>query len=129
MLAAMVASSIEAIREVRDAAILVHTACSLPVTRRRAESRFLPADSRGRRRLNAAITEAVAELVGATVNTVLVDEQLLIRENGGLKAIAAPVLGPEYEGAYAHPAMFGSVLADYYAEVLTAQDLLGKAKV
>jgi FkbH-like protein len=129
MLAAMIGASIQAIREVTDATILVHTACSLPVTRRRAQSRLLPADSRGRRRLNAAITEAVAELVAATVNTLLVDEQLLIRENGGLKAIAAPVLGPEYEGAYAHPAMFGSVLANYYAEVLTAQDLLGKAKV
>jgi FkbH-like protein len=128
MLAAMVAASIEAIREVSDATILVHTACSLPVSRRRAQSRFLRAESRGRRRLNEAITEAVAELVAATANTVLVDEQLLIRENGGLKAIAAPVLGPEYEDAYAHPALFGSVLADEYADVLGAQDLLGKAK-
>jgi FkbH-like protein len=129
MLAAMVAASIEAIREVTDATILVHTACSLPVSRRRARSRLLRAESRGRRRLNAAITEAVAELVAATVNTLLVDEQRLIAENGGLKAIAAPVLGPEYDGAYAHPAMFGSVLADHYAGVLAAQDLLGKAKV
>jgi FkbH-like protein len=129
MLAAMVASSIEAIREVTDATILVHTACSLPVSRRRAQSWFLRAESRGRRRLNAAITETVAELVAATVNTLLVDEQRLIRENGGLKAIAAPVLGPEYEGAYAHPAMFGPVLADHYADVLAAQDLLEKAKV
>jgi FkbH-like protein len=129
MLAAMVASSIEAIREVTDATILVHTACSLPVSRRRTQSRLLRADSRGRRQLNAAITEAVAELVAATANTVLVDEQRLIRENGGLKAIAAPVLGPEYEEAYAHPAVFGSVLGDFYADVLAAQDLLGKAKV
>jgi FkbH-like protein len=129
MLAAMVASSIEAIREVTDATILVHTACSLPVSRRRARSRFLRAESRGRRRLNAAITEAVAELVAATANTLLVDEQRLIGENGGLKAIAAPVLGPEYDGAYAHPAMFGSVLADHYADVLVAHDLFGKAKV
>jgi FkbH-like protein len=129
MLAAMLASSIEAIREVTDATILVHTACSLPVSRRRAQSRLLRAESRGRRRLNAAITEAVAELVAATANTVLVDEQQLIRHNGGLKAIAAPVLGPEYEGAYAHPAMFGSVLADFYGDVLAAQELLGVAKV
>jgi FkbH-like protein len=129
MLAAMVASSIEAIREVTDATILVHTACSLPVSRRRAHSRFLRAESRARRRLNAAITEALAELVAGTVNTLLVDEQRLIRENGGLKAVAAPLLGPEYEGAYAHPAMFGSVLADHYADVLAAHDLLGKAKV
>jgi hypothetical protein len=73
MLAAMVASSIEAIREVTDATILVHTACSLPVSRRRAQSRFLRADSRARRRLNTAITQAVAELVAATANTLLVD--------------------------------------------------------
>jgi FkbH-like protein len=128
MLAAMVASSIEAIREVTDATILVHTACSLPVTRRRSQSWFLRAESLGRRRLNVAITEAVAELVAATANTVLVDEQQLIREHGGLKAVAAPVLGPEYDGAYAHPAMFGSVLADRYADALAAHDLLGKAK-
>jgi FkbH-like protein len=128
MLAAMVAASIEAIREVTDATILVHTACSLPVSRRRAQSRFLPAESRGRRRLNEAITAAVAELVAASANTVLVDEQRLIQENGGLKAIAAPILGPEYEEAYAHPALFGSVLADEYADMLGAQDLLGKAK-
>jgi FkbH-like protein len=128
MLAGLVASSVEAIREVTDATILVHTACSLPVSRRRARSRFLRAESRGRRRLNAAITEAVAELVAATANTLLVDEQRLIAENSGLKAIAAPVLGPEYDGAYAHPAMFGSVLADHYADVLAAHDLFGKAK-
>ncbi len=128
-LAAMVASSIQAIREVTDATILVHTACSLPVSRRRAHSRLLRAESRGRRRLNAAITVAVAELVAATANTLLVDEQRLIRENGGLKAIAAPVLGPEYDDAYAHPAMFGPVLAEHYADVLAAQDLLANAKV
>ena len=129
MLGAMVASSIEAIREVTEATILVHTACSLPVSRRRVQSRLLRAESQGRHRLNVAITKTVAELVAATVNTVLVDEQQLIRDNGGLKAIAAPVLGPEYEGAYAHPAMFGSVLADLYADVLAAEGLLGKAKV
>ncbi|HEY3827688.1 MAG TPA: hypothetical protein VGL57_00700 [Solirubrobacteraceae bacterium] len=128
-LAAMVASSIEAIRAVTDATILVHTACSLPVSRRRAQSRFLPAESRARHRLNAAITAAVAEVVAATANTLLVDEQRLIGENGGLKAIAAPILGPEYEAAYAHPAMFGAVLADRYADVLAAYELLGKAKV
>ncbi len=127
-LAGMVASSIEAIREVTDATILVHTACSLPVSRRRAQSRFLPAESRARRRLNAAITAAVAEVVAATANTLLVDEQRLIGESGGLKAIAAPMLGPEYEAAYAHPAMFGAVLADRYADVLGAHALLGKAK-
>jgi FkbH-like protein len=128
-LAAMVAASIAAIREVTDATILVHTAASLPVSRRRTQSRLLRAEPRGRRRLNAAITAAVAELVEATENTVLVDEQRLIRENGGLKAVATHVLGPEYEGAYAHPVRFGSVLADRYAEALAAHDLLGKAKV
>jgi FkbH-like protein len=128
MLTGMVAASIEAIREVSDATILVHTACSLPVSRRRAQSRFLRAESRGRARLNEAITEAVAELVAASANAVLVDEQQLIRENGGLKAIAAPILGAEYEEAYAHPARFGSVLADQYADVLVAQVLFGKAK-
>jgi FkbH-like protein len=128
-LAAMVAASIDAIREVTDTTILVHTACSLPVSRRRTQSRFLRAESRGRARLNRAITEAVAELVASTPNTVLVDEQRLIRENGGLKAMATPVLGPEYDDAYAHPAMFGTVLAEQYAEALAAQDLLGKAKV
>jgi FkbH-like protein len=127
-LAGMVASSIEAIREVTDATILVHTACSLPVSRRRAQSRFLPAESRARRRLNAAITAAVAEVVAATANTLLVDEQRLIRESGGLKAIAAPMLGPEYEAAYAHPATFGAVLAPRYADVLGAHALLGEAK-
>jgi FkbH-like protein len=128
-LAAMVASSIEAIREVTDATVLVHTACSLPVTRRRASWWFLPAESRGRRRLNLALTDAVAEVVAATENTLLVDEQLLIAENGGLKAMGSPILGPDYEEAYAHPARFGSVLAHHYAEALAAQALLGKAKV
>lgn len=128
MLAGMVAASIEALREVTDATILVHTACSLPLTRRRAQSRLLPAEPRSRRRLNADITEAVAELVDGTANTVLVDEQRLIRESGGLAQVGAPVLGPEYEGAYAHPAMFGAVLADQYAEMLAAQGLLGRAK-
>jgi FkbH-like protein len=128
-LAAMVASSIEAIREVTDATVLVHTACSLPVTRRRASWPFLPAESRGRRRLNLALTDAVAEVVAATENTLLVDEQLLIAENGGLKAMGSPILGPDYEEAYAHPARLGSVLADHYADALAAQALLGKAKV
>jgi FkbH-like protein len=129
MLAAMVAASVEAIREVTDATVLVHTASTFPVTRRRASWRFLPAESRARRRLNQALTEAVAEVVAATENTILVDEQQLIRENGGLKAVGSPILGPEYEEAYAHPARFGSVLAEQYADALAAQDLLGKAKV
>ncbi|HTD07567.1 MAG TPA: HAD-IIIC family phosphatase [Solirubrobacteraceae bacterium] len=128
-LATMVALSIEAIREVTDATVLVHTACSLPVTRRRASSRLLPAESRARRRLNMALTDAVAEVVAATENTLLVDEQLLIAEHGGLKAMGSPILGPDYEEAYAHPARFGSVLADHYTDALAAQALLGKAKV
>jgi FkbH-like protein len=128
MLTAMVAASIEAIREVTDATILVHTACSLPVTRRRARWWFLPAESRGRRRLNLALTDALAELVAATENTLLIDEQRLIRENGGLKAMGSPVLGPEYEEAYAHPARFGAVLAEEYADVLAAHGLLARAK-
>ena len=127
-LAAMVSASIEALREVSDATILVHTACSLPLTRRRAEWPLLPAESRGRRRLNMAITEAVAELVAATENTLLVDEQRLIAQAGGLKAAGRPVLGPEYAEAYAHPAKFGETLAALYADVLAAQQLLGKAK-
>ncbi len=129
MLTSIVASSIDALRQVTDATILVHTACSLPLSARRARRPILPAESRSRRRLNAALTEAIAGLVAATPNTVLVDEQRLIRENGGLKAVGAPVLGSEYEDAYAHPAMFGTVLADFYADLLAALQLLGKAKV
>jgi FkbH-like protein len=127
-LAALVATSLGAIREVTDATVLVHTACSLPLARRRTRWPILPAESRARRRLNAAMTEAVAEVVAATANTILVDEQRLIRENGGLKAVGAPVLGPEYDEAIAHPAMFGTVLADFYADVLAAQRVFGKAK-
>ena len=37
-------------------------------------------------------------------------------------------MGPEYEDAYAHPARFGSAPADFYADVLAAYDVLGKAK-
>lgn len=127
-LVTMVSASIAALREVSDATILVHTACSLPITRRRAEWPLLPAESRGRRRLNMAITEAVAELVEATENTLLVDEQRLIAGAGGLKAAGRSVLGPEYADAYAHPARFGETLAELYADVLGAQQLLGRAK-
>lgn len=128
-LTAMVASSIDALREATDAMILVHTACSLPLTPRRARWPILRSESRGRRRLNGALTEAIAALVAATPNTVLVDEQQLISDNGGLRAVGAPVLGREYEDAYAHPAMFGTLLADVYADVLAALELFGRAKV
>ncbi len=127
-LVAMLASSIEAIRAVTDATILVHSSCGLPLGPRVLRHRWIPAQRPGRTKLIAAINARVAELVSATENTIMVDEDAIVAANGGLRRTGAPVLGPGFEGAYAHHSRFGDVLADVYERTLTAHSLLGKAK-
>jgi FkbH-like protein len=124
----MLASSIEAVRQVTDAPILVHSPCGLLVAPKALRLRWLPAYPRKRRRLVEAITERVRELVGSTENTILVEEAAIVEAAGGLRAMSEPVLGPELADAYAHHTRFGDVLAGEYAQVLEAYNLLGQAK-
>jgi FkbH-like protein len=127
-LVAMLASSIETIRAVTDATILVHGSCGLPLGPRLLRHRWVPAQRPGRTKLIAAINARVAELVDATENTIMVDENAVVAANGGLRRTGAPVLGPGFEFAYAHHSRFGDFLADVYERTLTAHAILGRAK-
>ncbi|HET9102944.1 MAG TPA: HAD-IIIC family phosphatase [Solirubrobacteraceae bacterium] len=124
----MLASSIEAIRAVTDTTILVHGSCGLPIGPRVLRHRWIPAQRPGRAKLVAAINDRVAELVAATENTLFVDEDAIVRRNGGLRRVGAPVLGEGFDGAYAHHSRFGDVLARDYQQVLDAHAVLGRAK-
>lgn len=124
----MLRADVEAIREVTDATVIVHTACSLPIGRRRVRYRFLPVESRGRRRLIDEMTAQISELADAMENVLVVDEDALVRRAGGARAVGGRLLGPEYLGAYAHPTRFGEVLAAEYADVLHSVTLLKRAK-
>jgi len=127
-LVGMLARSIEAIRAATDVTILVHGSCGLPLGPRLLRHRWVPAQRPARTKLITAINARVAELVDATENAIMVDENAIIAANGGLRSTAAPVLGPGFEGAYAHHSRFGDVLADVYERTLTAHALLGGAK-
>jgi FkbH-like protein len=124
----MLASSIDAVRQVTEAPILVHSPCALPLSPKALKLTWLPAEPRKRRRLIEAIAAGVRDLVASTENTILVDEAAIVERRGGLRAMAAPVLGREFDDAYAHHSMLGTALADEYADVLKAHELLGQAK-
>ena len=82
-LVAMLASSIEAIRAVTDATILVHGSCGLPLGPRVLRHRWIPAQRPGRTKLIAAVNRRVAELVSATENTIMVDENAIVGLTAG----------------------------------------------
>lgn len=126
---AVLGATLEAIREATDAPVLVHAVCGMPIGARRLRARFVPAQWPSRGRLIREMTAQVAALVDATENAILLDEDALVREAGGLRAVAGPVLGPEYAGAWFHPSRFGPQLAGAYADVLGSVALLGRAKV
>lgn len=126
---AILAATVEAIREVSDAPLLIHSVCGMPIGPRRIRYRFVPAEWPGRRRLIREMTRQIAALVDATENAMLIDEDALIRRTGGLRRVAGQLLAPEYLGAWFHPSRFGPVLAEEYADVLSSVALLGKAKV
>jgi FkbH-like protein len=125
---AMLASAIDAVRQVTEAPILVHSPCALPLSPKALKLKWLPAEPRKRRRLIEAIAAGVRDLVASTENTILVDEAAIVERHGDLRAMAAPVLGPEFDDAYAHHSMLGTALADEYADVLKSHELLGQAK-
>ncbi|HWI70721.1 MAG TPA: HAD-IIIC family phosphatase [Baekduia sp.] len=124
----MLGSAIEAVRQVTEATILVHSPCSLPLSPKALKVKWLPAEPRRRRRLIEAITAGVRDLVASTENTILIEEAAIVEREGGLRAMAAPVLGPEFDAAYAHHSRLGAALADEYAEILKSYNLFGKAK-
>ena len=121
-------AAVEAIREVTDAPLLIHSVCGMPIGPRRIRYRMIPAEFPSRRRLIGEMTAQIHALVDATENTMLVDEDALIRGAGGLRSVASTLLAPEYLGAWFHPSSFGAVLAGEYADVLTSVTLLGGAK-
>jgi FkbH-like protein len=127
-LVVMLASSIEAIRAVTDATILVHGTCGLPLGPRVLRHRWMPAQRPGRTKLVAAINRRVTELVNATENTIMVDENAIVAAHGGLRSAGAPVLGPGFDRTYVHHSRFGDILSDVYERTLTAHSLLGRAK-
>ncbi len=126
---AILGATVEAIREVSDAPLLIHTVCGMPIGPRRIRYRFVPSEWPARRRLIGEMTRQVAALVDATENAILIDEDALIRQAGGLRRVAGQLLPPEYVGAWFHPSRFGPVLAEEYADMLSSVTLLGKAKV
>jgi FkbH-like protein len=122
-------ATVEAIREATDTPLLIHSVCGMPIGPRRIRYRFLPAEWPSRRRLIDEMTAQIAALVDATENAMLIAEEDLIRRAGGLRRVAAPLLAPEYLGAWFHPSHFGPVLAAEYGEVLSAVVTLAEAKV
>jgi FkbH-like protein len=121
-------AAVEAIREVTDAPLLIHSVCGMPIGPRRIRYRMIPAEFPSRRRLIREMTAQIRALVDATENTMLVDEDALIRSAGGLRSVASTLLAPEYLGAWFHPSSFGPVLAAEYADVLSSVAMLGNAK-
>ena len=75
-----------------------------------------------------AINQRVAELVAGTENTLFVDEDAMVTRGGGLRAVAAPLLGDGFDDAYVHHSRYGDVLAREYEQILDAHALLGRAK-
>jgi FkbH-like protein len=126
---AILGATLEAIREVSDAPLLIHSVCGMPIGPRRIRNRLVPAEWPSRKRLIREMTAQIAALVNATENAMLIDEDALIRQAGGLRRVAGQLLAPEYLGAWFHPSRFGPILANEYADVLTSVVLLGKAKV
>ena len=122
-------ATVEAIREATDAPLLIHSVCGMPIGPRRIRYRFLPAEWPSRRRLIGEMTAQIAALVEATENAMLVEEERLIERAGGLRSVAGPLLEREYLGAWFHPSRFGPVLAEEYADALSAAVTLAKAKV
>lgn len=122
-------NTVEAIREATDAPLLIHSVCGMPIGPRRIRYRFVPAEWPSRQRLIGEMTAQISALVDATENAMLLDEDALIADAGGLRRVAGALLGSEYLGGWAHPSRFGAVLAERYTEVLESVALLGKAKV
>jgi FkbH-like protein len=122
-------ATVDAVREVTEAPILVHSVCGLPISARRVKARFVPTVWPSRRRLTNEMSSQIERVVASTENTFFLDEDALISKAGGLRKVAGPLLGPEYLGAWFHPSRFGPVLAAEYADVLSSICMLERAKV
>jgi FkbH-like protein len=128
-LTGILAEAVQAIRKATDAPILIHNACGLPLDRIRRRAPFMPPHSRAQRKALDRIAKYTAEVVSAHENLILVDENKLAEEAGGLRACGKSVFDrQDVPPAVFHTARFGSVLADAYAEAAEAYSLVGKAK-
>ena len=128
-LTGILAEAVQAIRKATDAPILIHNACGLPLDRIRRRAPFMPPHSRAQRKALDRIAKYTAEVVSGHMNLILVDENKLAEEAGGLRACGKSVFDrQDVPPAVFHTARFGSVLADAYAEAAEAYSLLGKAK-
>jgi FkbH-like protein len=117
------------LREATDAPFLLHNASGMPLDRWRRHLRLLPPLSRGRRRLVAAVNEAISALVASTPNTFLIDEYGVVRQRG-YRASAEPVVPRTMvHDAFFHTARLGDFLAAPYAEVVQSFRDLHRAKV
>ncbi|HKV75124.1 MAG TPA: HAD-IIIC family phosphatase [Gemmatimonadales bacterium] len=116
------------VREKTDAPFLIHNASGLPLTRFRRRLP-LPALSAGRRRVLAALNQALTELCANTPNALLVDERAVAEERGYRESSRPVIPAAIARGAAFHTSRFGEFLAEPYREVLRSFRDLRKAKV
>jgi FkbH-like protein len=120
--------TIEDIRKITDAPIVVHTPGGIPLDPLRRRMTFLPAHSRGQKRLLSSMATCVTDLVAGTVNTILLNERDLVRELGARKAASPLFDESDVPSGYAHSTAFGPRVGKQYVEILEDLAVLGGAK-
>ncbi|MQW78019.1 HAD-IIIC family phosphatase [Nocardioides sp. dk4132] len=126
----LVRETIENIRSVSDATIVVHAPGGVPVGRWRRRLGALPEHSWGQRRLLRALRAGVRDVVAHTTNTILLDEGPVVAAAGGARRIGGPLFDPaDVPAGYFHTTRLGARIAEEYAGVLDDHRLLARAKV
>lgn len=120
--------TVEDIRAVSDAPVVVHTPGGVPLDPLRRRAAFLPPHSRAQRRLLSAMADGIRELVHGTVNTILIDERDIVRKIGARRAAAPLFDKDDVPSGYAHSTTFGPLVARRYIEILGDLAVLGAAK-
>ncbi|WP_166139188.1 HAD-IIIC family phosphatase [Nocardioides ochotonae] len=125
----LVRETIEDVRSVSDATIVVHAPGGVPVGRWRRRLGALPEHAWGQRRLLRALRAGVQDVVAHTSNTILLDEEPIVAAAGGARRIGGPLFDPaDVPPGYFHTTRLGARVAEEYAGVLADHRLLARTK-
>jgi FkbH-like protein len=118
------------IRLTTSAPILLH-GCSSIIRRRRWRRVLpvLPAMTRGQAFVTRVLNTGLKEISTGIENVVFVDEAARVAQVGYRRATKGVLPSSVTDGAFLHPSELGVLLAQDYARVVTAYELLGATKV